>query len=312
MYEIIRYDPSAAALWNDFVAHSKNGTFLLDRRYMDYHADRFDDASLMVYDKGRLMALLPGHRRGSTFCSHDGLTYGGLVVDEKATAQRLCDMMAQLNDWWRGHGFRKVVYKPIPWIYHRYCAEEDLYAIVQVCGAQLTARDVAAVVCMDHPLAWRAIRQHGEKVARKAGCMIHESENFADFWKILTHNLMTKYGVNPVHTLDEILLLHQRFPQQIRLVVAEIDGAMMGGAVLYVTPQVVHVQYISASPEGKKCHVLDLLFRQVMQHEVGHARYFDFGKSTEGDSCWLNGALAYQKEGFGARSICYDTYHWTL
>ena len=40
---ILRYDPSMAPRWNEFVANSANATFLHDRRYMDYHADRFMD-----------------------------------------------------------------------------------------------------------------------------------------------------------------------------------------------------------------------------------------------------------------------------
>ena len=36
MFEIKRYEPSHEQAWNDFVARSKNGTFLFDRRFMDY------------------------------------------------------------------------------------------------------------------------------------------------------------------------------------------------------------------------------------------------------------------------------------
>lgn len=312
MYEIKRYNPQLAEAWNRFVKYSKNGTFLHDRRYMDYHADRFNDFSLMFYRKGRLEALLPAHRCDAMLCSHEGLTYGGLIMGEKATAQRICELFGDLNDYLRSHNFQEVDYKPTPWIYHQYCAEEDLYAIVQTCGARLIARDVSETICMAHPLSWRAIRRHGEKVAIKSECIIRRSENYAAFWKILTDNLLSKYGIRPVHSLDEIMLLHQRFPQQIRLIVAEIDGEVMGGTVLYATPCVVHSQYISASPMGKKHHVLDLLFRYVLQHEMNGASYFDFGKSTKGNDCSLNTGLAYQKEGFGARSICYDTYHWML
>ena len=62
MFEIKRYDPSQERTWNDFVARSKNGTFLFDRRFMDYHSDRFDDSSLVVLRKGRIYALLPATR----------------------------------------------------------------------------------------------------------------------------------------------------------------------------------------------------------------------------------------------------------
>ena len=74
MLEIVRYTPDQKQAWNDFVSRSKNGTFLLDRNYMDYHADRFTDHSLMVYRRDKLYALLPGNIAGDTFYSHQGLT----------------------------------------------------------------------------------------------------------------------------------------------------------------------------------------------------------------------------------------------
>ena len=47
-FEIKRYTADDEAAWNDFVAHSKQGTFLFDRRYMDYHQDRCLLMSRMV------------------------------------------------------------------------------------------------------------------------------------------------------------------------------------------------------------------------------------------------------------------------
>ena len=69
--------------WNEFVAKSKNGTFLLDRRYMDYHQERFTDCSLMFYSKEKLVAVLPAHRDDDTLYSHCGLSYGGLILSRK-------------------------------------------------------------------------------------------------------------------------------------------------------------------------------------------------------------------------------------
>ncbi|MFW5535735.1 MAG: GNAT family N-acetyltransferase, partial [Prevotella sp.] len=64
MFEVIPYSPSEAFLWNSFVEHSRQGTFLFNRGYMDYHSDRFSDCSLMFRRKGRICAVLPANRRG--------------------------------------------------------------------------------------------------------------------------------------------------------------------------------------------------------------------------------------------------------
>ena len=107
-------------------------------------------------------------------------------------------------------------------------------------------------------------------------------------------------------------MLHQRFPQQIKLWVAKEDGVTIGGTVLYVTDRVVHAQYIAASPRGRDIHALDLLFQVVIRQALEQHPYFDFGISTEHQGTFLNEGLIYQKEGFGARGICYDWYKWQL
>ena len=47
---------------------------------MEYHADRFTDYSLLVYDGNKLLALLPANRSGDVLYSHAGLTYGGVIA----------------------------------------------------------------------------------------------------------------------------------------------------------------------------------------------------------------------------------------
>jgi len=309
--EIRRYTPDDAQRWNQFVAESKNGTFLLDRRYMDYHSDRFHDHSLMVFRRGKLYALLPGNVDGDTFFSHQGLTYGGLIMNEKATAADVIQVFKSLNDLLRSEGLRRVVYKPTPWIYHQQPSEEDLYAIVEVCGAKFT-RSISSAISREHSNQWYRIRQCGARSARKSGIRIEESADYRPFWQILTANLQTRYGLIPVHTVEEMELLHGRMPENIRLFVAKDGEEVVGGTVLYITERVVHSQYIAASPRGKQLHALDLLFSEVIDESLKQHAFFDFGISTEKHGTYLNEQLIYQKEGFGGRGICYDWYEWTL
>ena len=143
MFEIRRYDDRRHDEWNAFVAQSKNGTFLFDRRYMDYHADRFADHSLMAYRNGRLYALLPAHREGDRLLSHGGLTYGGLITDAHTTAADTVVLFQELAELLRADGIRQVYYKVMPWIYHCLPAEEDLYALFRTGHARLVAQDIA-------------------------------------------------------------------------------------------------------------------------------------------------------------------------
>ena len=311
MFEIRRYSPELVDDWNGFVASSKNGTFLFDRRYMDYHADRFIDHSLMIYRRGRLYALLPGNVNGDTFYSHQGLTYGGLLMNDKTTAADVVEIFRMINAYLRAEGLKTVVYKPVPWIYHQQPSEEDLYAIIQVCDVRIT-RGLSSAITREHLNEWYRIRQNGVQKAKKAGVRIEQTEDYHSFWHILSNNLRERYGLNPVHTVEEIELLHQRLPENIRLFVAKEGQQTIGGCVLYVTGRVVHSQYIAASPRGRELHALDLLFEEVIAQSLKNHAYFDFGISTEKQGTYLNQQLIYQKEGFGGRGICYEWYKWKL
>ena len=312
MIDIRHYEPQSASEWNAFVAESKNGTFLFDRRYMDYHSDRFADSSLMVYRDGRLFALLPANREGDVLCSHRGLTYGGLVTGPSATASAVVEAFEAVNAYLLGEGLRRVVYKAVPWIYHRVPAEEDLYALFRVCRARLVARDISSAIMQPHRLKWHRDRRYGINRCRNNGVAVELSDDFEGFWPVLEDNLMRSHGARPVHSLGEIRLLKSRFPDNILLYVARRDGRVLGGTVLYVTPQVVHAQYISASAEGKALRVIDAIYDRILNGDFADCLYFDFGKSTEDCGRVLNESLIYQKEGFGGRGVCYDWYEWSL
>lgn len=312
MFEIVRYTPERASEWNAFVTESKNGTFLFDRNYMDYHSDRFIDHSLMFYHDGRLFGLLPANVVGSTLQSHMGLTYGGLIMNAHTTASATVALFEQLNEYLRGQGIDKVLYKCVPWIYHQLPAQEDLYAIFRTCKARLAARDIATTIVQEKAMRWERVRRRGVKRASDNGLRVERSEDYASFWKVLDDNLGHKYSARPVHTVDEIVMLHNRFPENIVLYNALKDDVVVGGIVVYVTPQVVHAQYSSATPEGKKWGAIDAIYDRIINHDYKDCTYFDFGKSTEERGNYLNDELIFQKEGFGGRGICYDWYEWEL
>ena len=312
MFEIRRYTADRADEWNQFVAASKNGTFLFDRRFMDYHSDRFRDHSLMVYRDGRLYALLPANQKDDTLVTHGGLTYGGLVMSPQCSAKGVLESFTAINAYLRQQGFHSVVYKAIPWIYHQLPAEEDLYALTAVCNARLTIRDISSAIVSTRRLKFTESRRSGLRKALKAGLTVRESDDVDAFWHILNDNLTQKYAVRPVHSADELRLLQGRFPDNIKLWLVYDGDTPVGGTLLFLTPQVLHTQYISATPYGKQHGAIDLLFDHLIYNIYADYPYIDFGKSTVSDSADLNEQLIFQKEGFGARAVCYDTYEYEL
>lgn len=312
MFEVIRYSAEHKSAWNQFVLNSKNSTFLFDRNYMNYHSDRFEDNSLMIYRKGKLYSLLPANKVGDVLHSHQGLTYGGLLMNDKVTVSESIEVFQVINVYLRECGFTKVVYKPIPFIYHQHPAQEDLYALFRTTRAKITGRNISSTIIQSDKIKFIESRKSGIRKALANEIIIRQSSDLSDFWEILDTNLKTKYGVAPVHSLSEMQLLQSRFPQNIKLYLAYKGGIALGGTLLYITKQVVHTQYISANMEGKDLGVLDLLFDYLINHEYTNYPYFDFGQSTEQMGNLLNESLIFQKEGFGGRGLCYDIYEYEL
>lgn len=303
-----RYTADHAQEWNDFVRHSKNGVFLFDRGYMDYHRERFADASLLIHDdRGRLTAVLPASRHENALVSHGGLTYGGFVTSSKMTTRRMLDVFDTFISHSRQEGVERIVYKCVPHIYHSVPAEEDVYALF-VHDAQLVRRDISSAIDTRRTLPRQDLRLRVLQRARKAGLRVEQSDALGEFWPVLERNLEERYATQPVHTLEEITLLAARFPENILHFASTAGDELLAGAVVYVSTNVCHVQYNAASAEGRRMGALDLVLAHVIERFSSTHRWIDFGISTERDGRYLNEGLIDYKEGFGARAVSYDFY----
>lgn len=304
---VTRYDGDAAN-WDAFVRDSRNGTFLLERGFMDYHADLFFDHSLMLHDdSGRLAAVLPANEQDGALHSHGGLTYGGLVLASHAGTVDVMAMFDAMRLYLRAKGLARLHYKTIPSIYHRQPSEDDRYALFRA-DAVLVRRDVLSVVGHEDRLDYRARRVRGVKAARRAGVEVAESTHFADSWPLFDKVLRTRHGVAPVHSLDQIEQLHVRFPDRIRLFSAAHDGVTVAAVVVFETDRVAHAQYIAADDAGRRINALDAIFDHLLGAVFADKRWFDFGISNEDQGRTLNIGLVEQKEGFGARAMAHDHY----
>lgn len=311
MFEVKRYSAESEGEWDRFVRESKNGTFLFERPYMDYHSDRFADFSLMVYRKGKLYAVLPANRSGEVLYTHQGLTYGGFVMSAQVTAADMLEVFGAVNSFLKENGFCSVVYKAVPYIYDTMPSQEDLYALFRI-GAKIVAGNLSSAIFQENKVKFTESRKSGIRKAKSMGLVVAESEDFAAFWGILSANLQERYAVKPVHSLEEITLLKKRFPDRIRLYLCLHGETAVGGALIYETGRVVHTQYISGSREGKACGALDLLFDYLINERYAGVPVFDFGQSTENMGNILNENLIFQKEGFGGRGVMYYTYEYTI
>ena len=309
---VVRYTSDQKIVWDSFVAASRNGTFLFMRDYMDYHADRFTDYSLMFYKGGRLLALLPGNIEDDTYCTHGGLTYGGFVLAYQASASVVLEAFYLLCRYLKEtSGVKRIVYRTIPFIYHKYPAEEDLYALFRL-NARLTERKISSVVMPAGGCPFSTLRRRKLKLAHTSGLSIYQDDAFNAFWPVLEQNLQQRHDRLPVHSLEEIVRLNRLFPEEIKLYRVLDKDETVGGCVMYISGEVAHVQYIASTDRGRDMGALDLLFDCLINQIYTEKRYFDFGVSVEDGGRYLNEGLIFQKEGFGGRAVMYDTYELCL
>lgn len=311
MIEIAKYESSYKSRWNDFVRKSKNGSFLFSRDYMEYHSDRFLDSSLLFFDGDALIAIMPANRSEDVLYSHGGLTFGGIVSDQKMTLSVMLRLFEQLTAYLKAQGITKLIYKMVPHIYHNFPAEEDRYALFRF-NARLVRRDASAAIRLDNKLRFSKGAQWSLKSATKSGLVVTKSNDFTTFMFILKEHLQSKYNVNPTHTGEELNSLASKFPDNIKLFAVYDNDEMLAGMVIYESQNVIHAQYIGYTEEGGKLGAAQLIYNYVINEYDSNKRYFDFGISTEQDGRYLNAGLAHHKELFGARTITYDFYEVDL
>jgi GNAT acetyltransferase-like protein len=302
-----RWSAASNTLWNDFVATAKNGIFLFDRNYMDYHADRFTDASLLFFENDKLLAVIPASVKGDVITSHGGLTFGGVVTDERMRAGQMLNVFKALLHAFREGGARKLVYKAVPHIYHRMPAEEDLYALFR-CGASLARRDISTSIPAGAAAPYTKGRKYSINKGRKARVQTERSLDYVEFMAVEEAILASRHGVRPVHTHAEMQLLAGRFPDNIKLYVARESGSILAGVIIYESDRVAHAQYIATTERGRELCALDVIVDDLLRLEFAAKSWFDFGISTEEQGRILNVGLSENKESYGGRAVMYDSY----
>lgn len=301
-----QYTDSDREIWNNFIHNSKNGIFMFDRNFMEYHKDRFTDNSLLFYDEDKLIAVMPASIKGSVLASHGGLTYGGFITNNDMKQHHMNDCFTALKEYAASNGIKEIIYKHIPHIYHKQPAEEDIYSLY-FNNAEILKIEASTVVDFRNPLKMPKGRKAQVGRARREGVIIQESDDFETFIS-LENQVLERHETKAVHTPNELKLLKSFFPENIKLLTAFYQDKMIAGTVLFIYDNVIHTQYMAASELAREIGALDLTIATVIETFKDSKKWLDFGISTEDAGRFLNEGLISQKEGFGGRTNIYQTW----
>ncbi|MBY0499337.1 MAG: GNAT family N-acetyltransferase [Nitrosomonas sp.] len=310
------YSPDDADAWDDFCGDSLQATLLHTRRFLSYHGDRFADRSLIIEEDGKWVGLFPAALSpGESTCvvSHPGITYGGILHQGGLRGERMINAFTEICRCYRVQGCVRLIYKAVPTFYHQALAQDDLYALFRL-GALRTRCDLSSAIDLQHRFPVSERRRRSLKKAIKSGIEIVEGNQYLSaLWGVLTYNLANKHGVKPVHTLEEIMMLSERFPANIRCVCGRLNEHVVAGVVVFVTPTAHHAQYIASSDEGYEISALDAILEHCIDAAVQRKmRWFDFGISNENQGMVLNEGLYKFKCEFGGGGAVHEFYELDL
>ncbi|MCQ2091835.1 MAG: GNAT family N-acetyltransferase [Fibrobacter sp.] len=318
MYEILPYTKDLDSRIDRFVnQESVNGTFLQTRRFLNYHPEgRFKDASFVLHKSGIIVAYFPGVvTESGCWISHQGSTFGGPVISKDYySGSRILEII-ETADKYLSENFRSVKMKPSGRIFSTEPTDLLEYALEHFGyerSSELSSYTQLNECSDPLELCTRECRHNYRKSNGEAFTYRHleDEEEFRKFYNLLEIS-KKKYNTRPVHTLQELLLLKDLFPEEI-LFRGIFDGdTYLSGMMLFVFKQAkaIHFQYVAPDESLRDKNGTTALYIGAMREakRLGLEK-FSWGISTEDSGKILNESLYHFKESFGAKGAVNITF----
>ncbi|MGM9928071.1 MAG: GNAT family N-acetyltransferase [Bacillus sp. (in: firmicutes)] len=317
------YKDEFADQWDSFVQQSRNGTFMQQRKFLNYHPpEKFHDCSLMVYDEqNQLIAVIPAALKQEDdtpiFSSYPGASHGGIIVNQKFDTSKALELIPLLIEHCISLNLKGIELKMPPRIYHSWPTDEIDFSL-RYHGFSPEISELATALPLkeiDKPDSYmnkNSFRNMNKAI--KQGVLVTESDDYKFFWEILESNLKGRHNTLPTHTYDNMLDIIQRYPTQIKLFAAFYEGKMIGGVLVFLlNHRVINCFYICHDNQYQHLRPLNLVFNQLIAWGMKEGFHFvDWGISTENKGKVINSGLFKFKEGFGGRGILRETYKLNL
>lgn len=278
---------------------------------MEYHSDRFTDFSLLIFQGNRLMAVLPANRNDAVVYSHQGLTYGGLVLKQGMGLEHVTQIFESVLVYLKEEKIKKLVIKQLPEIYHKRPSNELYYLLTK--HAEIIDTQMVLAVDYSKPLQIHKTKQKYYRKGEKHGFVIKKEDDFELFWtQILVPRLQTRHNAMPVHTVAEMRYLKSMFPDNIFQYNIYYEEELLAGITIFETDQVVKSQYGATTAKGEQLKAFDYLFLHLIFMYQQQKKIFSQGTVTEKNELGYNPGLLKQKEELGCEIFLQHTYALTL
>ncbi len=317
MIEIKRYTQEYFDLWDDFIFNKcRNATFLHSRKFFSYNpSNAIDDFSLLFFKKSKLICVLPAVKQVSgnntILNSHMRSTYGGFVYGNIGT-EDILQIVTDTVAYAKEQGFTQILIRPSFNIFHTSPSDEQAYALWRN-GFDIYSREVEIAVQLttveNIEKRYADNNTRNIKKAVKNNITFSQTEDYNRAWEILSINLDEKHGLKPVHSLQDILLLKQLLPDNIKLFGAYLDGVMIAMTLIFVKNKFgVHGQYFGIDSQYQDYRPMNLLIDGVAKWALANNfKYFNLGTPNENKGRDINTGLLAFKESFGGTAVLRET-----
>lgn len=279
---------------------------------MEYHKDRFDDQSLLVYKDTGLVAIFPANSKNQIMYSHQGLTYGGFIFENDADTTLIKEVYSLVIDYLKSNHIKTLVIKPLPVMY-------NVTGIANIWEHQKNCISIKQhiVLALDYKSNYKI---HKTKLKRfrklensnfkiKSG-----KQEFEPFWNtVLIQRLKDKHEASPVHSLNEIQQLKSVFENEIQQYNIYLGSEILAGITIFDKGLVVKSQYAMATAQGERLYALDMLFvHLIYKFRDDKRHYFSMGTVNNHSSIGFSKGMMKQKQELGCTTYLQDIYKLTL
>jgi hypothetical protein len=318
--EVRRFEKKDTQTWENFVNNSVNGTLFNTRKFLSYHPeDRFKDHSLIFSKKGNDFCTISGIEETidnkKMFISHKGASYGGFIYDQCSISDAFSIVKSFLNHL-KSNNFNGAIITNPPKIYYQKYSDYVDFTLLQN-GFKFRKKEISSYLQLPEKFddAFRdfsSVTRTAIRKSQKQGCVVKQSDDYSNYYRILERNLSLRHNIKPTHTLEELIKIRNLFPQQVILFGAYYREKLIGGIVTFECSKHVNLAfYISGNMDYQYLRPVDLLMSDVIGYSIDkNYRYLDFGLFTV--NMEPNFGLGKFKEKFGAVGIFRDTFEIIL
>lgn len=323
MFDIVKYTDKYQERWDQFVlGRSMNGTFLQTRNFLNYHPEgRFRDASILILQGSTIVAVIPAcdimEEEKRCFFSHPGSTFGGIVIaNDKYNISTMEELFPCVEDYLKEEKYGQAIMKGTSDIFSSkpndlldYYFYKNGWNVHDELSFYINCKTLPDDIVSGFTASKR--RDYRYSLKNELGFRkLEEDSQIEDFYRILCNNLK-KYGVLPVHTLNELLeFKHERLIHDVDFYGVYWENKLIAGSmVFYFDQKVLHTQYLAADDKYSDLYPMNFLdYHLIRTAKENGFEMFSFGISTENHGKILNKSLAQFKEGFGCDYCVNKTY----